>query len=291
MSLQGGLAVERMCFLAGVSRAGFYRYLRAEDPWGEEMDVRSEVQRVALEHRGRYGYRRITAELRRLGLPVNHKRVARLLREDNLVGTKRQHCLGGASSECNGEIYVNLANRLKLTGPNQVWVADITFIRLKREFVYLAVVLDKFSRSVVGWNLARTITARLPLAALEMALEGRTPGTGLVHHSDRGAQYAHAEYLRTLRNHGVMASVGRPGRPGDNGYCERFFRTLKQEEIGTKQYRDLEELRLNIGDFIDRYYNQQRLHSALGYLPPAEFERITASSEAASILDVARNKT
>jgi len=284
MSLQGGLGIERMCLLAGISRAGFYRHLRAQDPWEEEMAVRSEVQRIALEHQGRYGYRRITAELRRQGMAVNHKRVARLMRDDNLVGTELQLSLDNLTGQRDrGEIYVNLANRLKLTGPNQVWVADITFVRLKREFVYLAVVLDKFSRKVVGWNLDRTLTARLALVALEMALEARSPVTGLVHHSDRGVQYAHSEYLRTLRKHGVIPSVSRLGRPYDNGNCERFFRTLKQEEINTKEYKDLEDLRLHVAEFIDRYYNQKRLHSALGYLPPAEFERITASSEAASI--------
>jgi len=151
MLLQGGLAIDRMCFLAGVSRAGFYRYLRAQDPLQEEMAVRSEVQRIALEHYGRYGYRRITAELRRQGILVNHKRVARLMRDDNLVGTELRHCRDELRETANhGEIYVNLGNRLKLTGPNQVWVADITFVRLKHEFVYLAVVLDKFSRRVVG---------------------------------------------------------------------------------------------------------------------------------------------
>jgi len=206
------------------------------------------------------------------------------MRDDNLVGTELRHCRDELRETANhGEICVNLGNRLKLTGPNQVWVADITFVRLKHEFVYLAVVLDKFSRRVVGWNLARTLTARLPLGALEMALEGRTPGTGLVHHSDRGAQYAHAEYLRTLRSHGVIPSVSRPGTPYDNGNCERFFRTLKQEQINTKEYEDLEDLRLHIAEFINHYYNQLRLHSALGYLPPAEFERINASSAAASI--------
>jgi putative transposase len=291
MSLQGGLGIERMCLLAGISRAGFYRHLRAQDPWEEEMVVRSEVQRIALEHQGRYGYRRITAELRRQGMAVNHKRVARLMREDNLVGTELQLSLDNLTGQRDhGEIYVNLANRLKLTGPNQVWVADITFVRLKREFVYLAVVLDKFSRKVVGWNLDRTLTARLPLAALDMALESRSPVTGLVHHSDRGVQYAHAEYLRTLRNHGVIPSVSRLGRPYDNGNCERFFRTLKQEEINTKEYKDLEDLRLHIGEFIESYYNQKRLHSALGYLPPAEFERTTVSSDAASIADMAQLK-
>ena len=291
MSLQGGLGIERMCLLAGISRAGFYRHLRAQDPWEEEMAVRSEVQRIALEHQGRYGYRRITAELRRQGMAVNHKRVARLMREDNLVGTELQLSLDNLTGQRDhGEIYVNLANRLKLTGPNQVWVADITFVRLKREFVYLAVVLDKFSRKVVGWNLDRTLTARLPLAALDMALESRSPVTGLVHHSDRGVQYAHAEYLRTLRNHGVIPSVSRPGSPCDNGNCERFFRTLKQEEINTKEYKDLEDLRLHIAEFIERYYNQKRLHSALGYLSPAEFERTTVSSDVASIADMAQLK-
>jgi len=292
VSLQGGLGIERMCFLVGVSRAGFYRHLRAEDPWREEMDVRSEVQRIALEHRGRYGYRRITAELRRQGMPVNHKRVARLMREDNLVGIGvRQGRSDLAAQADRGEVYVNLGNRLRLTGPNQVWVADITFVRLRREFVYLAVVLDKFSRKVVGWNLDRTLTARLPLAALEMALDARTPGPGLVHHSDGGAQYAHGEYLRTLRNHGVLASIGRPGRPHDNGNCERFFRTLKQEEIGTKEYKDLADLHSHIAEFIDGYYNEKRLHSALGYLPPAEFERTAVSSGAASMPTIAQITT
>jgi len=227
-------------------------------------------------------------------MAVNHKRVARLMREDNLLGTELQLSLDNLTGQGDhGEIYVNLANRLKrlkLTGPNQVWVADITFVRLKREFVYLAVVLDKFSRKVVGWNLDRTLTARLPLAALDMALESRSPVTGLVHHSDRGVQYVHSEYLRTLRNHGVIPSVSRLGRPYDNGNCERFFRTLKQEEINTKEYKDIEDLRLHIAEFIERYYNQKRLHSALGYLSPAEFERTSVSSDAASIVNMAQLK-
>src|SRR6266481_4489535 len=207
------------------------------------------------------------------------------LRGDRIMELRQLSLDNSTGQRDRGEIYVDLANRLKLTGPNQVRVADITFVRLKREFVYLAVVLDKISRKVVGWNLDRTLTARLALAALHMALESRTPASasGLVHHSDRGVQYAHAEYLCTLRNHGVIPSVSRLGRPYDNGNCERFFRTLKQEEINTKDYKDLEDLRLHIAEFIERYYNQKRLHSALGYLPPAEFERITASSEAASI--------
>jgi putative transposase len=276
-----------MCQLVGLSRSGFYRYLRAQDPWDEEMGVRSEIQRIALEHQGRYGYRRMTAELRRRGMLVNHKRAARLMSEDNLIGTKLESSIS-PDARGHGEIYLNLANRMTVTGTNQVWVADITFVRLKWEFVYLAVVLDRFSRKVVGWNLDRTLTARLPLAALERALEERRPEPGLVHHSDRGAQYAHAAYLRTLHIHGVVPSVSRPCSPTDNANCESFFRTLKREEVDAKEYRDLEDLWQNISAFIECYYNRIRLHSALGYRPPEEFEEVSVSSRAASISSNAR---
>jgi transposase InsO family protein len=288
MSLQGGLSIERMCLLAGVSRAGFYRHLRAADNWDEEMEVPSQIQKIVLEHGGRYGYRRITAELRRRGMLVNHKRVARIMREENLDGVGRQsHAFPGKVAK-EREIYLNLANRMKLTGINQVWVADITCVRLKREFVYLAVVLDGFSRRVVGWALGRTLTARLPLAALRNALTERRPGPGLVHHSDRGVQYASAAYLRTLRRHGILASVSRPASPGDNASCESFFRTLKREEVIAKEYKDLEDLRQRMASFIDCYYNQRRLHSALGYRPPAEFEQVTESFPAATVSSVAK---
>jgi transposase InsO family protein len=225
----------------------------------------------------------MTAELRRQGMLVNHKRVARIMRDDSLLGTQWQSSRVLSDARVRDEVYINLGNRMKLTGTNQLWVADITLVRLKRGFVFLAVVLDRFSRKVVGWNLDRTMTARLTLAALEKALKERRPQPGLVHHSDRGTQYMHAEYLRTLRKHGMIPSVGRPASPGDNASCESFFRTLKREEVDAKEFRDLEELRLNITAFIDRYYNQERLHSALGYRPPAEFERVTESSDAASI--------
>ena len=206
-------------------------------------------------------------------------------------GQSYRHDLQSSSvstEERRHEIYINLANRMKLTGVNQLWVADITFVRLKREFVYLAVVLDRFSRKVVGWNLERTLTARLPLGALEKALEERKPEPGLVHHSDRGAQYAHAAYLVTLHMHGVVASVSRPGSPSDNASCESFFRTLKREEVDAKEYRDLEDLWLNISEFIECYYNRIRLHSALGYRPPEEFEQVSISCRAASISSASR---
>jgi len=283
MSLQGSLGIERMCVLAGVSRAGFYRHLRIQDPWDEEMGIRSEIQKIVLEHHGRYGYRRVAAELQRRGILVNHKRVVRIMREDSLIGAQLRPSSDSVDAEEPGEIYINLANRMTLTGMNQLWVADITFVRLKREFVYLAVLLDRFSRKVVGWNVDRTLTARLPLGALEKALRERRPGPGLVHHSDRGAQYAHAEYLRTLHKHGIVPSVSRPGSPRDNANCESFFRTLKREEVDAKEFRDLEDLRVNLAAFIEGYYNQERLHSALGYRPPSEFERVAVTSNAASL--------
>jgi transposase InsO family protein len=285
MSLQGSLTIERMCQLAGVSKAGFYRHLRSRDSYDEEMHVRSEIQAIALDHHGHYGYRRITAELRRRGMLVNHKRVARILQEDGLVSAAKQW---PERRQGRRAVYVNLAARMKPTGSNQLWVADITHVSLKREFVYLAVVLNRFSRKVVGWALDRTLTWRLSLAALTKALEERKPGPGLVHHSDRGPQYVHGGYVRMLRKHEIVPSVSRPASPGDNANCESFFRTLKREEVDAKEYKDLEDLRLNIAQFIDRYYNRIRLHSALGYRPPAEFERVTISSDAASISSAAR---
>jgi len=271
VSLQGSLGIERMCHLAGVSRAGFYRHLRASDNYEEEMHVQSEIQRITLEHRWRYGYRRITAELRRQGMLVNHKRVARIIRDDNLIAATREWRRGRRG---HMEVHVNLAGRMKVTGINQLWVADITYVRLNWEFVYLAVVLDRFSRRVVGWALDRTLSSRLPLAALANALQDRKPGPGLVHHSDRGVQYLHGNYVATLRKYSIIASVSRPASPGDNANCESFFRTLKREEIRATQYANVEDLRTKSSRFIDNYYNRKRLHSALGYRSPAEFEKV-----------------
>lgn len=273
MSLQGGLSVERMCQLAGVSRPGFYRHLRTRDVHDEEMCVRSAIQRVALEHEGHYGYRRITAELRRAGMLVNHKRVSRILREDGLICASREEATKRGT---RGYTLVNLSGGMEVTGINQLWVADITHVRLQREFVFLAVVLDRFSRRVVGWALDRNLTSRLTLTALKNAIECRNPGLGLVHHSDRGPQYLDRSYLRVLRKHGIAPSVSRPGTPGDNAHCESFFWTLKREEIQAKEYSDLDDLSTNIARFIDQYYNERRLHSALGYRTPAEFERLSS---------------
>jgi putative transposase len=281
MPVQGSLSIERMCLLGGVSRAGFYRSLQEQMPVEEDMAVRSAIQQIAVEHRRRYGYRRIAAELRRRGMLVNHKRVARMMREDNLLGVQPRAFVVTTDSDHKLEVYLNLAGRMKLTGVNQLWVADITYIRLHREFVYLAVVLDAYSRKVVGWELDRTLAARLPIAALQKAITERQPPPGLVHHSDRGVQYASGDYVRILSKHQMIPSMSRPANPYDNASCESFLKTLKREEIYANEYRDLEHLRANIQEFIEQYYNRCRLHSALGYRPPEEFEQ-AAQVEATS---------
>ena len=273
MPLQGSLSIERMCQLAGVSRAGFYRSLQERAPVEEEMEVRSVIQQIAVEHRRRYGYRRISAELRRRGMLVNHKRVLRILRTDNLLGVQPRRFVVTTDSDHRFEVYLNLAGRMKLTGINQLWVADITYIRLQQEFVYLAVVLDAYSRKVVGWALERTLAARLPIAALQQAIAKRQPPPGLVHHSDRGVQYACGDYAQVLQRHQMIPSMSRPANPYDNASCESFMKTFKREEIYANEYRDLDHLFANIEAFIEQYYNRCRLHSALGYRPPEEFER------------------
>jgi len=277
MSRQGSLSIERMCPLAGVSRAGFYRSLQEHQPVEEEMEVKSTIQQIYLEHQRRYGYRRITRELRKCGMFVNHKRVLRLMREDNLLAVQPRAFVVTTDSDHDLEVYLNLASRMTLTGINQLWVADITYIRLKAEFVYLAVILDGFSRKVVGWALARTLATRLPMAALEQAIANRKPPPGLVHHSDRGVQYASGSYVAVLQRHRMIPSMSRPANPYDNASCESFMKTLKREEIYAHDYRDLDHLRMNIEVFIDHYYNCSRMHSALDYRSPEEFEKTVAS--------------
>jgi transposase InsO family protein len=273
MSLQGNLSVERMCQLAQVSRASFYRSLQEQEPELEEMELRTAIQQIFLEHRRRYGYRRISKELRRRGMLVNRKRVQRLMQTDNLLAVQRRAFVVTTNANHDYEVYLNLASHVKLTGLNQLWVADITYIRLQKEFVYLAIILDAFSRKVVGWALDRSLAASLPKAALEMAIAGRQPGPGLVHHSDRGVQYAAAEYIQVLQQHGIVPSMSRPANPYDNASCESFMKTLKQEEIYLNDYRDLEHLRMNVEEFLEQYYNRRRLHSSLAYQSPEEFEQ------------------
>ena len=277
MPTQGSLGIEPMCRLAGVSRAGFYRFLQQRHPGEEDMEVRNAIHEIVLEHRRRYGYRRVAVELRRRGMAVNHKRVLRLMREDNLLGIEPRAFIATTESDHDLEVCLNLASRMNLNAINQLWVADITYIRLRAEFVYLAVVLDAWSRKVVGWALGRSLAAQLTVSALEKAIAERQPLPGLVHHSDRGSQYACRDYVGLLESHGMLPSMSRPANPYDNASCESFMRTLKREEIYANTYRDLEDLRAHIEEFIEHYYNRIRLHSALGYLPPEEFEQNAAS--------------
>ncbi len=269
-----------MCQLAQVSRAGFYRSLQKSQPVEEAMLVRAEIQQIVLAHRRRYGYRRVTAELRRRGLLVNHKRVARLMREDNLLAVQPRAFVVTTDADHHLDVYLNLARRMTLTGIDQLWVADITYIRLRTEFVYLAVLLDGYSRKVVGWALESTLATRLPLEALHQALATRQPPPGLVHHSDRGVQYASGEYVQLLQHHQMIPSMSRPANPYDNASCESFMKTLKREEIYATRYRDLGHLRHNIEVFIEQYYNLARLHSALGYRTPEEFEHAVTPNTA-----------
>jgi putative transposase len=257
--------------MTGLSRAGFYRSGTPRQASPVEMEVRDEMQKIAVESPA-YGYRRITAELRHRGFAVNRKRVLRMMREDNLLCVRRRAFVATTDSRHNLPVYPNLAGQMEPTAINQLWVADITYIRLRTEFVYLAVVLDAFSRRVIGWALGRTLEAELAVSALRMALLERKPQPGWVHHSDRGVQYASQNYTELLKQHQAQISMSRKGNPYDNAACESFMKTLKHEEVYRNEYRDLQEAHACIGDFLERVYNRHRLHSALGYLPPAEFE-------------------
>jgi transposase InsO family protein len=250
------------------------------------MKLRDAMQRIALEFPS-YGWPRMTEELKRRGWAVNHKRVYRLMRQDNLLCVRRRKFVVTTDSAHALPVYPNLAGAMTLTGLDQLWVADITYIRLRAEFVYLAVILDAFSRRVIGWALDGTLEDTLTLRALRMALEQRRPAPGLVHHSDRGVQYASGDYTDLLRAHGIVISMSRKGNPYDNAKAESFMKTLKYEEVFREDYRDLLEAHAGIGHFLEQVYNQKRLHSALGYRPPAEFEWAVRADQGAAATPIA----
>ena len=266
------LSIEQMCQASGVSRAGFYRGWEQKAPDQAAMALRDAIQRASLEH-PRYGAAKVAEVLRRDGWVISLTRVQRVRRQDNLLAVRRRKFVVTTDSDHDFLVYPNLAQYMVLTAVNQLWVADITYLRLASEFVYFAVVLDAFSRRALGWSVGPTLHATLPLAALERAIAARAPGPGLVHHSDRGTQYASNNYVRRLEECKMTISMSRPARPWENARCERFMRTLKEEEIDCREYGTLAELERNLEDFIERFYNRVRLHAALGYRSPVEFEQ------------------
>lgn len=278
--LQGGSLVN-LCQMAGISRACYYRHLpsscglRVCEPISRDVTLRQQVQQVALDW-SCYGYRRITHELKRQGVCVNHKQVLRLMREENLVRRPKKRFVATTNSDHRLPVYPNLAAEMDITAPDQLWVSDLTYIRLGHDFIYLAVVLDACSRRCLGWSLGRRLEASLATSALKMALTGRKPGVhqGLVHHSDRGVQYASGEYTNLLKSSGVQISMSRKGNPYDNAKAESFMKTLKCEQVYLSEYESLADAKAQIDHFLEAVYNQKRLHSSLGYLPPAEYEQL-----------------
>jgi putative transposase len=265
--------VQHLCKVAGLSRASYYRRFEVRAPLEADVELTSHIQALSLRYRF-YGYRRITAELRRLGIVVNAKRVQRLMREDNLIAMRRKPFAPPTSDSRHGFLIVpNLLRGLVPSGPDQIWVADITYVRLREAFAYLAIILDGFSRKVVGWALAPHLDASLAVEALDQALADREPKpASLIHHSDRGVQYASTEYRQRLASHDITVSMSRPGNPYDNAKAESFMKTLKTEEVDGRRFKDIKDARRSIGVFIGTIYNAERLHSALGYCPPIEFE-------------------
>ena len=266
-----GLSVKSMCEVLSLSRATLYRRAGAE-ALDDDTELRDEIQHIALDMPA-YGYRRIAKALARQGHQVNHKRVLRLMREDNLLCLRKRKYISTTDSGHGLPVYPNLAADMALWRINQLWVADITYIRLRREFVYLAVVLDAYSRMCIGWNLGRRLDDGLTLGALLPALESRQVRLGLVHHSDRGVQYASREYTDLLKGSGIAISMSRSGNPYDNAKAESFMKTLKYEEVYLWEYDSFEDAKEQIEHFLEDVYNMKRLHSAVGYLPPAEFEQ------------------
>lgn len=272
---ENGLSISRACSTLGVSRSGYNKWLGRKQSSNQEIELRNEIQKIAVDF-PRYGYRRITKELQRRGFKVNHKRILRIMREDNLLCVKKLFKPVTTDSNHNFRIYPNLAKDLKVIRLNQLWVADITYIRLINEFVYLAVIIDVFSRRCIGWELDRNLEAQLTLNALDMALSNRKNMdlSNLIHHSDQGSQYAANDYINRLKEKGIRISMGRKGNPYDNAFAESFIKTLKWEEVYLKEYESLNDAYANIKQFIEDVYNEKRLHSSIGYLPPNEFEGV-----------------
>jgi transposase InsO family protein len=273
------LSVNRLCSALGLARAEYYRQSNGTTIGEQDLELRQAIQKIAADMPA-YGYRRITAQLARNGTVANHKRVLKLMRKDGLLCLGKAAFVNTTQSQHSFTVYPNLVPSLSIDGPDQLWVADITYIHLRRDVFYLAVLLDAFSRRVIGWHMDSTLAAQLAVTALQTALAQRTVTPTLVHHSDRGTQYASDAYVNLLKEQGIRISMSRTGNPYDNAKAERFIKTLKYEEIYLNDYDNLAEARFRIRDFLDEVYNHKRLHSKLGYVPPAEFERSFSQSTA-----------
>jgi putative transposase len=267
------VSIKELCELFSVSRSWYYECPTPQQRAQRDVELRDAIERIVLELPG-YGYRRVTAALRREGWSVNHKRVLRIMREESLLCQLKRRFVPTTDSAHAFGRYPNLIKDLEIDGLDQVWISDITYIRLPASFCYLAAILDAYSRKCVGWHLSRWIDTRLTLWALERALTSRRAAPGLIHHSDQGVQYASSKYVARLQEAGVLISMAAVGNPYENAKAESFFRTLKMEEVYLKDYQDFEEAQQNIGEFIEEVYNHKRLHSSLGYLPPVEFEAL-----------------
>lgn len=281
------ISVRQLCRWLSVGRTWYYTCPTAEERAARDVALRDAIERIILELPG-YGYRRVTHALRREGWVVNHKRVLRVMRQESLLCQLKRQFVVTTDSAHGYPTYPNRLAACVLTAPDQAWVADITYVRLPTTFVYLACVLDAFSRRCVGWKLSRQIDTRLTLDALEMALTQRHPAPGLLHHSDQGVQYASAAYVARLEQAGMLVSMSAKGNPYDNAKAESFFKTLKREEVYLNDYRTFAEAQAHLGHFIEAVYNTKRLHSSLGYLPPTEFEAAYGQSLAEMTCTVVR---
>jgi putative transposase len=269
--LKEQVGVRQICAILDISRSWYYA---ANEPTPSEADttLRARIEEIVLEFPG-YGYRRVTIALQREGQEVNHKRILRIMREESLLCQLKRHFVVTTDSRHGYGSYPNRIKGLVVTRLNQVWIADLTYVRLPCGFVYVAAILDFVSRKVIGWALSRWIDAALALRALDHALTTRSVSDGLIHHSDHGVQYASALYVSRLEEHGITISMAALGNPYENARAESFFKTLKTEEVYLKDYRDPADAEMQISHFINAVYNAKRLHSSLDYRPPDEFER------------------
>ncbi len=269
-------SINRLCDLLQVSRSWYYERLAKTEEDEADVELRDMIERIILDFPG-YGYRRVTHALKRTGWIVNHKRVLRIMREESLLCHLKRQFVHTTDSQHRYQVYPNLIKGMRIEAPDVVWVADLTYIRLPSTFVYLAAILDAYSRKCVGWKLSNRIDTQLTLAALEAALTTRQVSAGLIHHSDRGVQYASTAYVARLQSIEAQISMSAVGNPYDNAKAESFFKTLKREEVYLKQYQTFQEAEDNIREFIEDVYNTKRLHSSLGYMPPSEFEEAYSS--------------